>query len=592
MNIYHNTRELKFREPFGAVFKGTDVVLRLFADDEGISNVSLIINTKTKNNEEHVMKKEEDCIYSYVLVPDSAELYSYYFVISYCDGKTIYYGPKKGRVNGGGMTFSEPIKTGFQLTVTKPSYSPCWYKNGIVYQIFPDRFARGDDYLENAKEDFSHHLNGPKRTLTDDWLKKPVYEKDSLGKITKWEFYGGTLKGIIDKLDYIKDLGATIIYLNPIFDAASNHRYDTADYMKISPLLGTEKDFKDLCDAAKKKGIKIILDGVFNHTGCDSIYFNKYNNYDTIGAYNSEKSPYRDWYTFNDSKDGYESWWGVGDLPAVNEKNESYRKYIYEDPDSVVRHYIKEGAKGWRLDVADELPDSFIAGIKKAMKETDPDCVLLGEVWEDASNKVAYDELREYFLGDELDCVMNYPLRDNMIAFLNGEIDANELAERFMSLYENYPKDAFYSNFNLLGSHDSKRLYTSLGGNVAHIKSAVTMQMCFPGVPVIYYGDEIGYEGGKDPENRAAFDLSLSKNQIMDIYKEAIALRREDEIFLKGDFKPFALNHNVFCVTRQYGARKVRVIINRSGDEDYDFYLDGKNCHVNRYETLVLRDVL
>jgi len=192
---------------------------------------------------------------------------------------------------------------------------------------------------------------------------------------------------------------------------------------------------------------------------------------------------------------------------------------------------------------------------------------------------------------DELDAVMNYPFRDNMIDFLNGKIDAGELSERFYSLYENYPRDSFYSNFNLLGSHDSIRLYTALLGNIAHIKSAVYMQMCFPGVPVIYYGDELGYEGGKDPENRAAFDMQMCNDQIKDIYNQAIRIRKEDKVFIEGDFKPEALNHNVFCITRQMGSHKVLVVINRSGDEDYDFYVDGKNLHINRYETKVIKTI-
>ena len=296
--------------------------------------------------------------------------------------------------------------------------------------------------------------------MVDDWSTPPAYDKDENGRIKRWDFYGGTLEGVREKLRYLKDLGVTVIYLNPIFEAASNHRYDTGDYMAIDPMLGDEESFRRLCVDAEEMGISVILDGVFNHTGCDSRYFNKYGNYpDSVGAYQSTDSVYRSWYTFHD--DGtYDSWWGVDDLPAINENDPSYHEFIC-GREGVVRRWLRDGARGWRLDVADELPDSFIADIKHAVLAEKPDGLLIGEVWEDASNKTAYGSLRQYFEGSELDGTMNYPLREGLLAFMRNEIGAQELTRRLEQLGENYPVQALYSELNRLGGHDRERLVTT-----------------------------------------------------------------------------------------------------------------------------------
>ena len=282
---------------------------------------------------------------------------------------------------GGEGQVYEKSPAPYQITVYEESTVSGWYKHAIVYQIFPDRFNRGSDW-EQRRKSAEKHVNwqGPKRVIQESWNDKPFYTKNSKGEVTRWPFFGGTLEGISEKLLYLKSLGVSAIYLNPLFEASSNHKYDTSDYFSIDPGFGDEDSFKALIDSAKSMGISIILDGVFSHTGADSIYFNKYGNYKSLGAYQSENSPYFKWFSFESFPDKYESWWNVSDLPKVDKNNTDYQHFIY-GKDGVIRHWLKEGISGWRLDVADELPDSFIKGIKQAMNEEKPDSVLIGEVW-------------------------------------------------------------------------------------------------------------------------------------------------------------------------------------------------------------------
>ena len=571
MQAYHDTREEKFKKPFGAVLIDTNISLSIDLWEEDASSCSLRIWTEDEGERIIDMERnvrEGGLTFCTSFTPTEPALYWYCFIITKADGGICYYGAKNGRTNGIGQMY-DYLPPSFQITVSKERKLPKWYENAICYQIFPDRFYRSEKYIENQKEAIKLHTNGPIRELVDDWNKAPEYEKDNDGRITKWDFYGGNLDGIIEKLDYLEDLGITAIYLNPVFEAASNHRYDTGDYKMIDPLLGDEEKFKELCAKAKKHGISIILDGVFNHTGCDSLYFNKYGNYDSLGAFESESSPYRSWYSFDESKAGYDCWWGVDDLPNINEGDENYKNYIYKDEDSVVRHWLRAGAKGFRLDVADELPDEFIAGIKKTILEEKPeDGLLMGEVWEDASNKMSYGKVRKYFLGDELDCTMNYPFRDGVLNFLTGKISALELNDILTSLYENYPKEAFYGALNLLGSHDRPRVLSMLGEDDSSIKAkmwlAIVLQMTMPGVPCIYYGDEAGMTGMADPYNRGTYPWGLEDKDYRDMYRNAIGLRKIHPVFTKGDFKPVNYGDDVFGYIRTINDESVVVLVNRN----------------------------
>ena len=410
-------------------------------------------------------------------------LYFYYFEVDInIDGnnRKLFYG--KSINDGSTCEYSYENLNKYQITVHEDFQIPSWYKEGVMYNIFVDRFNNGN---RNKKP------SNPKKNsfIYANWSDEPMYIKDKNGDVIRWDFHGGNLKGIIDKLPYLSKIGVSIIYLSPIFESSSNHKYNTGDYKKIDPMFGDEEILKELIEKANKKGINIILDGVFSHTGADSKYFNKFGNYDEVGAYQSKDSKYSSWYTFNDFPDDYKCWWGVKDLPNVNELNKSYMDYIIYDEDSVINKWTDMGIKGWRLDVADELPTEFIKEIRKELKKNDAESVLVGEVWEDASNKITYNERRNYLVGNQLDSVMGYPFRDNIVSFLKGNITSKELNNKFMTIKENYPKESFKANLNLISSHDVARIKTELNYDEAMVKLSVATQMTFEGVPYIYYGD-------------------------------------------------------------------------------------------------------
>lgn len=576
MRACHVTSRSEYRSPFGAVQLGGTVVLGI--DVWGEDAVGATLRVWTDERGEELLPMEGACEgdhvhYSVSYTPAQTGVVWYSFDLAASDGATWRYGAREGWTTGeGDFAYGNPPS--FQLTVYVPRQTqPDWYKNGIVYQVFPDRFARGADWRERAEKALAAHREGPARVLVEDWDTPPAYKKSEDGDILEWDFYGGTLRGVREKLDYLADFGVTVIYLNPIFEAASNHRYDTADYLRIDPLLGDEEEFCALAREAAERGISIMLDGVFNHCGQDSRYFNRYGNYPEPGAWQGDESPYRDWFFFNE--DGtYDGWWGNPDLPDVNEKSPEYRELICGQ-DGVVRKWLRAGARGWRLDVADELSDGFIEDIKAAMVAERPDGALVGEVWEDASNKMAYGKLRQYFEGTELDGTMNYPLRTALLAFVRNQIGAPEMAARLEQLRENYPRDAFFSCLNLLGSHDRERLFTMLGDapdpdtlseeecaafrlDEGHASLAmsrlwltVLLQMTLPGVPCVYYGDERGMEGFRDPYNRAAFPWDGGRMDCAAVFRNAIAVRKALPVLTTGDFEPFADGEDVFGFWRR-----------------------------------------
>ena len=576
MRACHVTSKSEYRSPFGAVQLGGTVVLGI--DVWGEDAVGATLRVWTDERGEELLPMEGACEgdhvhYSVSYTPAQTGVVWYSFDLAASDGATWRYGAREGWTTGeGDFAYGNPPS--FQLTVYVPRQpQPDWYKNGIVYQVFPDRFARGADWRERAEKALAAHREGPARVLVEDWDTPPAYKKSEDGDILEWDFYGGTLRGVREKLDYLADFGVTVIYLNPIFEAASNHRYDTADYLRIDPMLGDEEEFCALAREAAERGISIMLDGVFNHCGQDSRYFNRYGNYPEPGAWQGDESPYRDWFFFNE--DGtYDGWWGNPDLPDVNEKSPEYRELICGQ-DGVVRKWLRAGARGWRLDVADELSDGFIEDIKAAMVAERPDGALVGEVWEDASNKMAYGKLRQYFEGTELDGTMNYPLRTALLAFVRNQIGAPEMAARLEQLRENYPRDAFFSCLNLLGSHDRERLFTMLGDapdpdtlseeecaafrlDEGHASLAmsrlwltVLLQMTLPGVPCVYYGDERGMEGFRDPYNRAAFPWDGGRMDCATVFRNAIAVRKALPVLTTGDFEPFADGEDVFGFWRR-----------------------------------------
>ena len=475
----------------------------------------------------------------------------------------------------------------FQLTVYIKEYSvPEWIYGGIIYQIFPDRFFRAEKNKSVPEYKILH----------DNWLDTPIFEPNEFGKVLNNDFFGGDLKGIIKKLDYIKSLGVTVIYLNPIFEAYSNHRYDTGDYMKIDALLGDESDLVNLIKEAGQLGIKIILDGVFNHTGDDSVYFNKYGRYASLGAYQSKDSDYYSWYNFIDYPNKYDAWWGIETLPAINESNSDYVNYITGE-NGVIDHYMKLGLGGWRLDVVDELPSEFLKKIRHAVKNVSKNGIVIGEVWEDASNKISYGKRREYLQGDELDSAMNYPVKEAIIEFVKyGNSDF--ISSTIKTQLDHYPHVALHAMMNLLSTHDTARLLTVVGGKEPNgmsksemsktyidennildakfkLKVASLLQFTLCGVPSIYYGDEIGMQGYIDPLNRLCYPWGKEDKEILEWYKKIALIRNTYSAFNCGRFEEIFKCDGVYVFKRYDDVSEVLIAVNIS-NETICLEFDGK----------------
>ncbi len=601
IEILHDSHETYYRMPFGAVPCKTKIALRVTLsskdiDLDGIECALQLYEGFDPVTVEMDIEKKECSKATYMAqytAPKNPGLVWYYFIVKH-HNETIFYGNNWERQGGKGVVTEEENVPSYQITVYDDKRCvPEWFKESIMYQIFVDRFYNG-----NA----DNKINSPNMgsLIHGDWYDTPYYIKDKEGRVVRWDFFGGNLKGIQEKLPYLKELGIDVIYLNPIFEAISNHKYDTGDYKKIDPMFGTLQDFENLIEAGKKYGIKFILDGVFSHTGSESIYFNKNGTYPEIGAFQSKESPYFSWYQFENYPNEYDSWWGVGTLPNVNEMEDSYKDFIFNKDDSVIKYWAEKGVKGWRLDVADELPDEFIKGLKSTMMELDDDSVLIGEVWEDASNKISYGQLRQYFWGDELDSVMNYPFRSTFIDFILGHISSEDAEKRLMCLYENYPKDIFYSLINLIGTHDVERILTILGEaedtfsmseeekekyrlptkkrqiGIKRLELLVLIQMTFPGVPCIYYGDEAEMEGYADPYNRGPYPWNKENKSLIDWYKIATGIRKSHKVFVSGDWKGFYCKKDIFGYIRSLDNVDTICIFNRNPEKEYMVSLEEK----------------
>lgn len=501
----------------------------------------------------------------------TAGLYFYHFEIETPWGKSFIrnIGSGQGGFENGGE---------FQQTVYDKDFTtPDFLKGGIIYQIFPDRFYNSGEPKKNV----------PAIREMREWGELPHWNAQQMKGLWNNDFFGGDLKGVEEKLPYLADLGVTCIYLNPIFEAQSNHRYDTADYEKIDPLLGDEESLKSLCKEAKELGISVILDGVFSHTGCDSRYFNMYGRYDSVGAYNSKDSEYFGWYKFVDWPDDYLAWWGIKLLPELIEGNESYREYIC-GKNGVLRKWLRCGISGWRLDVADELPDVFLDDLRAAVKEENKNALILGEVWEDATNKFSYGHRRRYLLGGQLDSVMNYPFADAVLNFVKYA-DSNAFFDAVMSIVENYPPQCLNILMNHIGTHDTERAITRLAGEdsegkdrewqhahnelsaydyllgVSMMKMATLIQFTLPGVPSIYYGDELGMQGMKDPFNRACMIWDNPNTELLKWYRRLGEIRHGCKALEEGELIPLYSDSGVIAYTREAGSTSVLVAVNNSG---------------------------
>ncbi|WP_425059569.1 hypothetical protein SCACP_01600 [Sporomusa carbonis] len=611
--ILHDSHNVDFRSPFGAASCHSEITLKLLIATPHHYGVppldAVLLRTWQDGTGETMidMRLAQDHggqkLYEAVITaPDSPGVIWYYFVVRQ-GGQTFYYGNNAEETGGVGHIYDSPPPS-YQISTYIPgATTPKWFKNAIVYQIFVDRFYNGlpDGKILNPR---------PGSLIHADWYDTPVYTRDmDTGAILAYDFFGGNLAGVIAKLPYLEELGITAIYLNPVFAAPSNHKYDTADYKTIDPMFGDNALFAELCTKAKERGIAVILDGVFSHTGSDSIYFNQNGTYDSVGACQSRESPYYSWYKFIDYPVSYESWWGIGTLPNVNEDDPSYQNFIIDAPDSVLKQWLGLGAKGWRLDVADELPETFLKNFYKTLKQEDPEAILIGEVWEDASRKVAYGNLRQYFNGTELDAVMNYPFRKIILDFMLGWRDADAVHRALFSLYENYPKENFYANLNIIGSHDVPRILTLLGEappeeshsklnafkhrltseqralGLARLKLVVLWQMTFPGAPCIYYGDEVGVEGYSDPLNRRPYPWGREDRDLLAWYKKLTGLRRQYPVLRTGEWLPLIAAGDVYGYVRRIRSGKdvfgdleadntAAVIINRSTTAEAHISID------------------
>lgn len=571
IEVFHDSQNALYRYPLGA--RPTESTVKLSIRIECDMPLKAQLRLWQNDCGETLLSLEKcpDSFYEARLkLPDKGQLIWYYFIISLENGQTFYYGNFSNL--GGKGSLSENIPPSFQITVfQKEVKTPAWAKKAVFYQIFPDRFYHGQVGFVPKKGALYHA----------DWQDTPFYFKDiSSGRIAAYDFFGGDLEGIRQKLPYLLDLGVNALYLNPIFKAQSNHRYDTADYLCIDPILGTEADLKSLCQSAKKKKMHIILDGVFSHTGSDSIYFNRYGTYNSQGAFQTKESPYFSWYDFKQYPKEYACWWNFDTLPDVKETTPSYLDFIISGQDSVLRHWHNCGTNGWRLDVIDELPQKFSRLLYKEAKKINADNLIIGEVWEDASNKISYGLPREYLCGYDMDSAMNYPLRQIIIDFLLMRDNAGQSTQKLKSQLENYPIENAYAMLNLLGSHDVERILTILGEGAPpngatemekalyrlpaekellareRLKLAVIFQFTYPGMPCIYYGDEIGLQGFRDPYNRTTFNWDKLSDELFSFYKKVIALRQKNTALQTGfiDFLP-SKSDDILAYTRFIDSR-------------------------------------
>ena len=591
MYIPYNSRLEYHKSIFGAVKTDQTVTFRIILPRDFCCHAAKLVIKKAEADEYGYINMQWDCMegvgeewWKVDFTAEKAALYKYHFEYDTSWGTSRIYHA------GNGLAAIKGDGEDWQLTVyDKDFHTPEWLRGGIIYQIFPDRFASSGTKKQNVPSD---------RVLRTDRDGDPYWIPTAEGKVLNNDYFGGDLNGIEQKLGYLKSLGVTCIYLNPIFEAQSNHRYDTADYEKIDSMLGTEKDFKSLCESAKKLGIRIMLDGVFSHTGDDSRYFNRYSRYDSLGAYQSKKSPYYGWYKFNKWPDDYESWWGIEILPEVNEDNSDFIEYI-TGKNGIARKWLKLGASGWRLDVADELPDEFLDEFRQAVKEEKADGLVLGEVWEDASNKSSYGKLRRYLLGKQLDSVMNYPFAGAVIDFIR-DANAELFASRVMSIVENYPKEVLDVLMNHLSTHDTMRAITALAGEscayrdrkwqsthsldereyhygMKLLMAASAMQFALPGVPTIYYGDEAGMQGYKDPFNRRCYPWGKENGELVEWYKKLGKIRNENRVFKDGRFEILSAVAGCVAFSRKNDDEAILVISN-SNPHPITYYVKSEWC--------------
>ena len=579
MRILYDSKLLLHKDPFGTLTPGQKCRLSIHIPASVQTGSVTCQLTRENGSPMAVIPLHlRECqgpyeIYCGQLVLDQPGLYFYYFHIA--------------TPQGGFRLFKQGDDTNMESgdlwqvsCIPEDFTTPDWAKGALIYQVFPDRFCKeGEVDCTGKLEPYTVHK---------DWYEEVSWNPDEDGNILNNDFYGGNFRGITSKLDYLSEMGVGILYLNPISKSFSSHRYDTGDYKTPDPMLGTEEDFAELCREAHRRNIHVVLDGVYSHTGSDSLYFNRQGTFDSLGAYQSRRSPYYDWYTFYQFPNSYRSWWNFDTLPTVQKMSPSFIEYIITGEDSVVEHWMKLGADGFRLDVVDELPDAFVKLLKDKIRSIKPDALLIGEVWEDASNKVAYDVRRRYFVDGELDSTMNYPFRTAIIQFMQKIDDGRNLRNTVMSIVENYPPQVMACTMNMLGTHDTSRILTALIDDFDGDRSekavrrlsrsqlyraydrlnmAAFLQYMLPGAPSLYYGDEAGMEGYGDPFCRRPYPWGREDRELQTHYRRLGQLRRDNETLRLGDIRFLHNKNHQLAFTRSYKGRTLRVYVNRSSDD-------------------------
>ena len=563
----YDSKDLSFKTPYGAVPGGTEVTFTLRPlRSEGYSRGILTARLESWDNKRIEVPMvwtgldgERDMFTGSINTDGYMGLIWYSFRLERLDGKS-------------GRESQE-----YQLTVYDENDKvPLWFGDGMAYQIFPDRFCR----LTVPNPDGM--VGG--RWVHQGWEEEPEYRPDHKGEIRNRDFFGGSLAGIRTKLSYLRDLGVETIYLCPIFEGPENHRYGVGDYEKVDPMLGTREEFSALCDEAHAMGMRVMLDGVFNHTAFVSKYFNGDGSYPNPGACQGPQSPYYDWFCFQHWPNQYTSWWGIYSLPTTNKNSPTWLEYI-TGKNGVIRSWLRAGADGWRLDVADELPDRVVAAIHDAARAEKPDAVIIGEVWEDGSNKIAYSVRRKHILGGHCDGLMNYPFRTALVDYLLGG-SAEHFKNSMETLRENYPPFAWHLAMNTLGTHDTMRILTLLGEKSeqrgqsrdwraharlndhdrAHGKARLTLGamvlFAFPGAPTVYYGDEAGMEGFEDPFNRRTFPWGHEDRELVSLFTALGAARKSRQTLRRGDIRYEKAEGRVLAFTRSLDGETVLCAVN------------------------------
>jgi glycosidase/fibronectin type 3 domain-containing protein len=633
--LRHDSRSDVYRTPGGAEPAGTPVKVRFRTFHNDVTSVKMRVWDVNTNSQTIVtmtpVATDVSCYqaslatrtcdyYQATLTRSSADLLWYRFIVT--DGtKSAYYADDTAALDGGvGTPHDTPVDNSYALTFYDPAFTtPAWARNAVIYQIFPDRFRNG-----NAKNDpKTGDIRYDDPVLKLPWNTKPEgYCRSYADASTScpWRFdsnppswsptiegargrdyMGGDLQGVTDELDYLKSLGVTAIYFNPIFASKSNHGYDTADYRAINPYFGTLKDFNDLVSAASSRGMKVILDGVFNHMSSDSPFFDRYHHYTETGACESLSSPWRAWFTFTTANvpcgpGDYVGWAGFDSIPVLDKTNADVVKYFVDGPGSVAWLWLNRGAGGWRLDVAGDpsFPRSYWRTFRRTVKTTDPNALIVGELWQK-------DTATLYMLnGSEMDSTMNYRLRDAVLGLLapqafdgkgfgdsGRQLSVPETASRLQSIWEDYAPQAGYDLMNLLDSHDTARLLwqltpgaattaakeqnaAALAEGKARMRLAALVQFGVPGAPTVYYGDEIGMTGADDPDDRRTYpwtDTGGSPDaSLLSTYQSLGALKHGVPALTDGDFRVLLADNaaGTLAFGRKTTSNAAIVAVNRS----------------------------